>query len=111
MTSIHNNCASRSQHLSTLFTSHALSEAPGIDIRYLFAYADFMFQGPSARKVFVVTCKRCRRDVPTGIKEFPFQSITVGCPLCGETRRYLPSEVLLGKPHHLVTKQMRAGSV
>jgi len=66
----------------------------------------FMFQGPSARKVFVVTCKRCRRDVPTGVKEFPFQSITVSCPLCGEMRRYLPSEVLLGKPHHLVAKQV-----
>ncbi len=25
-----------------------------------------MFQGPSARKTFVVACKKCRRDVPTG---------------------------------------------
>ena len=36
------------------------------------------------RRLFVVTCKKCRRDVPSGVKEFPFQSITVECPLCGE---------------------------
>jgi len=61
------------------------------------------------RKQFVVACKRCRRDVPAGTKEFPFLSITVSCPLCGELRRYLPSEVFLGRLHPLVTKQARAG--
>ena len=59
------------------------------------------------RKQFVVTCKLCRRDVPSGVKEFPFQSITVECPLCGEPRRYLPSEVFLGRPDQLVTRQQR----
>ena len=43
-----------------------------------------MFQGPSGRKAFVVACKKCRRDVPTGVTEFPFQSIVVECPLCGD---------------------------
>jgi hypothetical protein len=57
------------------------------------------------RKQFVVVCKRCRRDVPSGITEFPFQPIVVACPLCGELRRYLPSEVFLGTPHTLVAKQ------
>jgi len=61
------------------------------------------------RKQFVVTCKRCRRDVPCGIGEFPFQSITVTCFLCGEQRKHLPSEVFLGLQNHLVTKQTRAG--
>ena len=55
-----------------------------------------MFPTPSGRKTFVVTCKRCRRDIPSGVREFPFQSITVECPLCSELRRYLPSEVFLG---------------
>jgi len=59
------------------------------------------------RKQFVVTCKLCRRDVPSGVKESPFQSITVECPLCGELRRYLPSEVFLGRPDRLVTGQQR----
>jgi hypothetical protein len=67
-----------------------------------------MFPGVSTRKLFVVTCKRCRRDVPAGTKDFPFQSITVDCPLCGETRRYLPSEVFLGRPAPLVAHQARS---
>jgi hypothetical protein len=60
------------------------------------------------RKQFVVTCKDCRQDVPSGVKEFPFKSIAVTCPLCKEQRRYLPSEVFLGRPSHLVAKQARA---
>jgi RNase P subunit RPR2 len=55
------------------------------------------------RKQFVVTCKDCHRPVPSGVKEFPFHSIEVTCPLCGEKHRYLPSEVSLGRPDHLVT--------
>jgi hypothetical protein len=61
------------------------------------------------RRHFVVTCKRCRRDVPSGREKFPFQSVAVECPLCGELRRYLPSEVFLGKPDQLVTRQRRVG--
>jgi hypothetical protein len=60
------------------------------------------------RKQFVVTCKDCRRDVPSGVKKFPFKSIAVTCPLCNEQRRYLPSELFLGRPNHLVAKQARA---
>ena len=78
-----------------------------LDIRLMFAYSVAMFQGPANRKLFVVTCKRCRRDIPTGMTEFPFQSITVVCCLCGEMRRYLPSELFLGKVDHLVLHQNR----
>jgi Zn finger protein HypA/HybF involved in hydrogenase expression len=61
------------------------------------------------RKQFVVTCKDCHRAVPIGAKEFPFHSIEVTCPLCGEKHKYLPSEVSLGRPDQLVTQQKRAG--
>ena len=61
------------------------------------------------QRPFVVTCKRCQRNVPSNVREFPFQSIVVSCPLCGELRRYLPSEVFLGKPHPLVEKQAHNG--
>ena len=71
-------------------------------IRLFFAYTDSMAFGMQDHKLFVVQCKRCRRDVPAGVPEFPFQSIVVACPLCGEQRRYLPSEVFLGWPNHLV---------
>jgi hypothetical protein len=60
------------------------------------------------RKQFVVTCKDCHRDVPSGVMEFPFQSIVVTYPSCKEQRRYLPSEVFLGRPNHLVAKQAKA---
>lgn len=70
-----------------------------------------MFQGPPARKTFVVACKKCRRDLPTGAAKFPFQSIVVECPLCGEKRRYLPSEVFLGRVDQLVNRQKRAGAI
>ena len=62
------------------------------------------------RKQFIVTCKRCRLDIPAGVKVFPFQSIIIACPLCGEQLRYWPSEVLLGRPHPPVEKQARAGA-
>jgi RNase P subunit RPR2 len=64
--------------------------------------------GIQERKQFVIDCKRCLRDVPAGVSEFPFQSIVVTCSLCGERRRYLLSEVLLGRPNHLVAKRARA---
>ena len=68
-----------------------------------------MFPTPSGRKTFVITCKRCRCDVPSGREGFPFQSITVECPLCGELRQYRPSEVFLGSPDQLVARQQRVG--
>ena len=79
--------------------------------RFYFAYTQAMAFGFPAveRRQFVVTCKRCRRDVPSGREEFPFQSVAVECPLCGELRRYLPSEVFLGRPDQLVTRQQRTG--
>ena len=67
-----------------------------------------MFQMPGNRKTFVVTCKKSRRDVPSGREEFPFQSVAVECPLCGELRQYRPSEVCPGMPDQLVTRQQRA---
>ena len=70
-----------------------------------------MFQGPPARKTLVVACKKCRRDISTGAAKFPFQSIVVECPLCGEKRRYLPSEVFLGRVDQLVNRQKRAGAI
>jgi hypothetical protein len=75
------------------------------DIRVSFTHADCMFKAPSKRKQFVVTCKLCRRDVPSGAKEFPFRPIVVTCSLCGEKRQYLSSEVFLGRPHHVEEKR------
>jgi hypothetical protein len=45
--------------------------------------------------------------VAAGVQEFPFKSIVVSCPLCGERRQYPPSEVFLGRPNQQVAKQVR----
>jgi hypothetical protein len=66
-------------------------------------------------KVYAAHCRGVQtvpRDVPAGVLEFPFQSIVVTCLLCGERRRYVPSEVLLGRTNHLnlpVTGSPREG--
>ena len=36
--------------------------------------------------------------------------VTVGCPLCGELRRYRPSEVFLGFPDSLIQVQSKEPS-
>jgi hypothetical protein len=92
---------------------HTSSDVPRTNaphIRLIFASTQGMAFGfPTIeRRQFVVTCKRCRRDVPSGRDEFPFQSVAVECPLCGELRRYLPSEVFIGRSDQLVTRQQRA---
>jgi hypothetical protein len=80
------------------------------DFLGLIAYAcSAMAFGIQERKLFVVECKQCRRDVPAGVSEFPFKSIIIPCPLCGEQRRYLPSEVYLGRPHHPVVRRSELG--
>jgi hypothetical protein len=71
--------------------------------------ANMMSFGIQERKQFVVECKRCSLDVPVGMKEFPFHSLMVTCPLCDEQHRYLPSEVFQGRPNDLVGKQTYAG--
>jgi hypothetical protein len=59
---------------------------------------------------FVVECKRCRRDVSAGVKDFPFQSLLVACPLCDDQQRYLPSEIFMGRPDLLTGKQLSVES-
>ena len=60
-----------------------------------------------ARKIFVVQCKRCKRNVPAGVSAQPKKYIAVRCILCREARLYLPSEVGLDFPHHEVAKRAR----
>jgi DNA-directed RNA polymerase subunit RPC12/RpoP len=57
----------------------------------------------------VVTCKRCWREVPSGLRELRAQLRAVECPLCSEKRRYPPSEVFLGKANHHLKRQNQSG--
>src|SRR5580658_5568362 len=56
-------------------------------------------------KSCVVCCKKCGHDVLAGTESFPANSIFVVCSLCGEKRRYLPSEVIHGRPHFVVRRK------
>lgn len=56
---------------------------------------------------YVVECKRCRRHVPSGVTSYPTGNIVTHCTLCGELRRYRPSEVFLGEPNYLVASQRK----
>src|SRR6202035_3087148 len=56
-------------------------------------------------KSCVVCCKKCGHDVLSGTEGFPASSIFVVCSLCGEKRKYLPSEVIHGRPHSAVPRR------
>lgn len=60
-----------------------------------------LLEGGSKDEQFIVHCTECRRNVPIGMKEFPFHSVSVVCNLCGANRQYRPSEIRFGVPDKL----------
>jgi hypothetical protein len=77
---------------------------------FIFAYRSPMSmhyckQGAVKPTHYVVTCKRCARQIPTGVNAFPRENLVVPCPLCGELRRFRPSEIFLGFPDSLIQVQ------
>lgn len=64
-----------------------------------------MFPGPQGSKRVVVQCKGCQENIPAPVESMPAQPIAARCPLCGEHRQYLPSDVFLGRPSHLVLRK------
>lgn len=57
-----------------------------------------MFHAPTSSKAFLVRCKGCAGAIPTGSKQFSFESVVVTCPFCQEKRPYRPSEIYRGRP-------------
>lgn len=68
-----------------------------------------MFQGPASQQAFVIRCKGCGQNIPAMVKTLPASWIAVKCPLCGEHRRYLPSEVFHGRVSYKIIKQRGGG--
>jgi Zn finger protein HypA/HybF involved in hydrogenase expression len=64
-----------------------------------------MFPGPENSKRVVVQCKGCGENIPAPVETMPSQPIAARCPLCHEHRRYLPSEVFLGRLSHLMIRK------
>ena len=66
---------------------------------------NLMFPGPESSKRVVVQCKGCGENIPAPVETMPSQPIAARCPLCHEHRRYLPSEVFLGRLSHLMIRK------
>jgi hypothetical protein len=57
----------------------------------------FMFHDAAPFRGFVIRCKRCGENIPAPVETLPASWIAAKCPLCGEHRRYLPSEMFQGR--------------
>jgi hypothetical protein len=66
---------------------------------------ELMFSGPGSSKRVVVHCKGCGENIPAPVETMPSQPVAARCPLCHEHRRYLPSEVFLGRLSHLMIRK------
>lgn len=69
-----------------------------LKFRFLFSYTLLVFNIPESRQCdFMVRCKKCGECVPAPVRTMPDSWIVARCPLCGEIRHYLPSEIFRGK--------------
>jgi hypothetical protein len=67
-----------------------------------------MFPAAESPKRVVIRCKGCGENIPAPVVSVPSQPVAARCPLCAEYRRYLPSEVFLGRlSHRLLRKPVR----
>ncbi|HZD49173.1 MAG TPA: hypothetical protein VE178_10545 [Silvibacterium sp.] len=79
------------------------------DFRRIFSYAVLMFQGPPGKFTFVIRCKGCGENIPAPVETLPASWIAAKCPLCGEHRRYLPTEIFQGRlSYALLRKPVRS---
>jgi rRNA maturation protein Nop10 len=71
-----------------------------------------MFFSPETRvHDFTLKCKKCGQNVPAPVQTMPDSWIVGECPLCGEKRRYLPSDIFRGQlSYKLIGKRNRLGS-
>ncbi len=57
-----------------------------------------VFNIPASRQCdFTIRCKKCSENVPAPVGTVPDSWIVARCPLCGEIRHYLPSEIFRGE--------------
>ena len=56
-----------------------------------------VFNLPQTRQCdFTIRCKNCGENIPAPVGTLPDYWIAAWCPLCGEKRSYLPSEIFRG---------------
>jgi hypothetical protein len=60
-----------------------------------------VFQAPtSGLYPFVIVCKGCHQNIPAPVETMPDSWIIANCPLCGQKRRYLPTDIFRGRLSH-----------
>jgi len=69
-----------------------------LNFRSFFAYTCSVFNLPESMQCdFTIRCKKCSENIPAPVGTMPDSWIVARCPLCGEIRHYLPSEIFRGK--------------
>ena len=64
---------------------------------------DMGFPIPSTRAYdYCVSCKGCGEVIPAPVQTLPDSWVIAECFLCGEKRRYLPSEIFQGRLSHKI---------
>src|ERR1035441_1420191 len=58
---------------------------------------------PSRVHDFTICCKGCGANIPAPVENMPVSWIVTQCPLCGDKRRYLPSDIFRGRLSKKVT--------
>ena len=74
----------------------------GLRLLKIFAFYSpiltFVFNLPESRQCdFTIRCKKCGENIPAPVGTLPDTWIVARCPLCGEIKHYLPSEIFRGK--------------
>ena len=60
-----------------------------------------MWNQPQTRLCdFAIQCKGCGETIPAPVGTMPDSWIVAECPLCGQKRRYLPTEIFRGTLSH-----------
>ena len=54
---------------------------------------------------FALRCKGCGETIPAPVGTMPDSWIVAECPLCGQRRRYLPTEIFRGMLSHKLRSQ------
>jgi hypothetical protein len=79
-------------------TSPDATDNPARHFAFYSPILPFMFGIPQVRLCdYTICCKGCRQNVPAPVGTMPDTWIAAKCPLCGEKRRYLPSEIFRGR--------------
>ena len=94
-------------HIETLHRYHFLVKEVFYGVHIFVFYSPIMvpvWNLPSSRLCdYAVRCKRCAETIPAPVQTMPDTWIVATCPLCGERRRYLPTDIFRGRLSHSLT--------